>query len=215
MNVNGISGVRGVASASTIVATSSARATPMLAAPAMSVDDAAGKATGFEGLGIEALAAALAADAAESQAKLAKDEERAHAKEEHDAVMHQVAEMHDKASDMRHEAFWTGVVGVASATFTAASFGAGTERVSRAYTAMADITTKTGGAALKAGYGASELDHEANSTEASGAAKEAEAAKNDAAERRKVAEDAVEKAQAALQEFVQERAMAKRAILRG
>jgi hypothetical protein len=218
MSVNGISGVRVVAvDARSSQAVAASREAPAIGEPAMGADAAASMAAGFEGLGVEALAALLAADAAQGQAKLARDEERAQAKQEHDAISRQVAALHDKASAMRSEAGLNTFLVVAGATFSAAGTCSGVSagRTTNVGELVGKGLTQLAEPASKLGYARKITDAEADATQGSADAKEASAAHDDAAARRRAAEEAVDKAQSALMEFVQERAMARRTIFRG
>lgn len=217
MSVTAISGVRPAAieAGARTAAPSGAKGAPALTEPAMSVEEAAGFAAGFDGLGVEALAAMLSADAAQAQAKAAREEERAKAKEEHGALERQVHALREKADDMRDEASVQGAIGASSAFMSCMSLGANSALGQRTWGALADTAKTSGAAAAKAGFGGEQADRDADATQASADAKAAGAARDEAAARRKAAEDAVQKAQSALVEFVQERAMAKRGIFRG
>jgi hypothetical protein len=218
MSVSGVSGIRVVVvDARPAPAAARTSGAPPLGEPAMGAEAAASTAAGFEGLGVEALAALLASDAAQGQAKLARDEERAQAKQEHDAITKQVAALHEKAGAMRSEAGLNTFLVVAGATFSAAGTCSG---VSAGHTTNAGEVvgkglTQLAEPASKLGYGAKVANAEAEATQRSADSKEASAAHDDAAARRRAAEEAVDKAQSALMEFVQERAMARRAIFRG
>lgn len=198
------------------------RSAPSLAEPAMGLDAATGFAAGFEGLGVEALAAMLTMDVAQGQQKAARDEERAKSREELAALDRQVVALHAKADAQRSEATVSAALGIAGAGVSIAGAGvsaAGSDASSAAWTKGLEAGGKglsqTAEPLGRLAYGGRVTDRDADATRAASDAKEASAARDDAAARRRAAEEAIDKAQSALLEFVQERALAKRAIFRG
>ncbi len=217
MSVGGIGAIRpAVVDQSTSAHAPAVRRTPSLAEPTMGSDAATGMATSFEGLGVEALAALLAADSAQAQAQLARDEERAAAKHEIDALHRQAQDLRDKAAAMKSEAGMSAALTVVGTAFSMAGSTSGLgghqanvgEVFGRGTSQLADPLSKMT-------YGGKVGEADADASLASSDAKEASAERDDASARRRAAEDAVDKAQSALVGFVQERAAARRALLRG
>src|SRR5262249_17496259 len=92
---------------------------PSLAAPGSDTDSFA-----FEGLGIEALCAALATESAEIAQRAARDAERAAKETQAIALAQQVDALHQKAGDIRSEALVSGAFTAAGGALTIASVAA-------------------------------------------------------------------------------------------
>ncbi len=159
-----------------------------------------------EGLGLESVAAMLVIDAAQHQAKQAKQQSRDLRREHTHAVQSQVAELYAKASCVRKEAVINAVTKSLEAVVTAVGGEKGAA-VAKPLSASIDAIAKWQ-------YGADTIEHDANATAWSARAKDADSDRDEMSSVAKTAHATIDKAQQALQSFLQERTMARRAILR-
>jgi hypothetical protein len=226
---------------------------------------------GFEGLGIESLAAMLAVESAHEMKKLMGDLEKAAKQSQVDALNQQVDALRGKADDMRGEGMLAGafIIGGGAATIGSAVAAIPASESSKVDPKMPETpktpepgagaaqptTPAAGGSApagasasasttnaegkfnvgdaigrglgplgttlsafgpnlAKATYGAAQVNDDANATKHAADAKFAENARDEYAALAREARATIDKAEQALQSFVQERTAAKRAILR-
>jgi hypothetical protein len=218
----------------------------------------------FEGLGVEALAAALVSESAQSTQKVARECEKDQKQEQIDALRAQVEHLYEKADDLRGEGLVGGIGTIAGGAIV---FGAGCASVGSSGQPETDASATSSrcapdpqvrpdvgassapaGASVdvrgttpatisagvpaaawqgvgstivqaspllaKATYGAAQAKDDARATLSAAAAKFAESARDEYANIARDAKSTIDKAQQALQDFIQERNAAMRAILR-
>lgn len=171
----------------------------------------------FGEMGVEGLAATLSVESAQSSAKLMRDLSREEKHEQIEALNRQVGELHEKADAVRAEGWATGgataIGGVVTAAGGLHDFGAATAKADAVVRVGQNFGT-LGANVAKATAGAAQVEHDADATRAAADAKFHEAAKDDYDSIARDAKGVVDRVQQTLQNIAQERAAARRAILR-